>query len=76
ATRKTEQNAFPQWLKTASEEKDQGNTLSNLFEQIERREKKRMEDALSGKVTFEGGESGLQMAPKTPADGVKIAGLG
>lgn len=76
ATRKTEQNAFPQWLKTASEEKDQGKTVSKRFEQIERREKKRMEDALSGQVTFEGGESGLQKAPKTPADGVKIAGLG
>ena len=76
ATRNTEQNAFPQWLKTASEEKDQGKTVSKRFEQIERREKKRMEDALSGQVTFEGGESGSQKAPNTPADGVKIAGLG
>ncbi|GAB7329893.1 hypothetical protein MBLNU13_g01603t2 [Cladosporium sp. NU13] len=76
ATRNTEQNAFPQWLKTASEEKDQGKTVSKRFEQIERREKKRMEDALSGQVTFESGESGSQRAPNTPADGVKIAGLG
>ena len=72
ATRNTKQNAFPQWLKTASEEKDQGKTVSKRFEQIERREKKRMEDALSGQVTFEGS----QKAPNTPAAGVKIAGLG
>jgi protein-tyrosine phosphatase len=76
ATRNTEQHAFPQWLKTASEETDQGKRVSKRFEQIERREKKRMEDALSGQVTFEGGASESHKAPNAPADGVKIAGLG
>jgi protein tyrosine phosphatase len=75
ATQNTEQHAFPQWLKTASEEKDQGKMVSKRFEQIERREKKRMEDALSGQVTFEGAAPDAQKVQSAPA-GVKIAGLG
>lgn len=60
---------YPDWLKKAADEKDQGKTVSNRFEQIERREKKRMEDALSGKVSF-------GTPTKSPADsGVQIAGL-
>jgi protein tyrosine phosphatase len=76
ATQNTEQYAFPQWLKTASEEKDQGKMVSKRFEQIERREKKRMEDALSGQVTFEDGRPGAQKGTNALADSVKIAGLG
>jgi protein tyrosine phosphatase/rhodanese-related sulfurtransferase len=76
ATQNTEQYAFPQWLKEASEEKDQGKTVSKRFEQIERREKKRMEDALSGQVTFEDGASATQSATNARAGSVKIAGLG
>lgn len=76
ATQNTEQNAFPQWLKEASEEKDQGKMVSKRFEQIERREKKRMEDALSGQVTFENAASEAQKAQNATPAGVKIAGLG
>jgi protein tyrosine phosphatase len=76
ASRNTEQNAFPQWLKEASEEKDQGKAVSKRFEQIEWGEKKRMEDALSGQVTFEDGSSDAQKSSNAPADGVRIAGLG
>jgi protein tyrosine phosphatase/rhodanese-related sulfurtransferase len=76
ATQNTEKVAFPQWLKEASEEKDQGKTISKRFEQIERREKKRMEDALSGKVTFEGGAPQLDKNSNQPLKGVEIAGLG
>lgn len=78
ATQNTEQYAFPQWLKEASEEKDQGKTVSKRFEKIERREKKRMEDALSGQVTFEDGKQGDQNATDASADNAKIsiAGLG
>ena len=43
---------FPEWLRQASEDKDQGKKVSAKFEQIERREKKRMEDALSGQVSW------------------------
>lgn len=77
ATKHTEQAAFPQWLKEASEEKDQGKTVSKRFEQIEKREKKRMEEALSGQVTFEDGTNAAQEKPGTPLKGtVTIAGLG
>ena len=76
ATQHTEKVAFPQWLKEASEEKDHGKTVSKRFEQIEKREKKRMEDALSGKVTF--GDGAMQPGKKAnpPSKGVEIAGLG
>lgn len=76
ATEHTERLAFPKWLKQASEEKDQGKTISKRFEQIEKREKKRMEDALSGKVTFEGGAPQLGKDSNSPPKGVEIAGLG
>lgn len=66
-TRSAEEE-YPDWLRDATNEKDQGKKVSNKFEQIERREKKRMEDALSGKVSWG--------TPKSPsARGVQIAGL-
>ncbi|PIA97340.1 Receptor-type tyrosine-protein phosphatase beta [Cercospora beticola] len=43
---------YPEWIKTAAQKNDKGKRVANRFEQIERREKKRMEDALSGKVSF------------------------
>lgn len=49
---KSAEDEYPEWLKQASNVQDQGKRVSNKFEQIERREKKRMEDALSGKVSF------------------------
>lgn len=59
---------YPEWLKAAADNKDQGKKVSNRFEAIERREKKRMEDALSGKVSFG--------TPKQEDGGsVRIAGI-
>lgn len=76
ATQNTEQHAFPEWLKQAANEKDQGKIVSKRFEQIEKREKKRMEDALSGQVTFEDPKSDDQGPAKKPAEkGVQIAGI-
>lgn len=49
---KSDEEDFPAWLREAANENDQGKKVSNKFEQIERREKKRMEEALSGKVSF------------------------
>ena len=66
---KSAEKEFPVWLKSASEEQDQGKKVSNKFEQIERREKKRMEDALSGHVSY-----GSPKA-QTPGRSVEIAGL-
>ena len=68
ATKSLEDEEYPEWLRQASEDKDQGKKISNKFEQIERREKKRMEDALSGKVSFG--------TPRASAEkAVQIAGL-
>lgn len=66
------EDEYPEWLKDAANEKDMGKKVASKFEQIERREKKRMEDALSGKVSWGSGSD----APKSPtASGVQIAGL-
>lgn len=76
ATKNTEQYAFPEWLKEAAQTSDQGKIVSKRFEQIERREKKRMEDALSGQVTFDTGSAQAQKDTSPNAGGVQIAGLG
>ncbi|KKY21207.1 putative protein tyrosine phosphatase [Diplodia seriata] len=59
---------LPGWLKHAADEKDKGASVSDKFLQIEKREQKRMQEALSGKVVY--GEPGPE-APKS----VKIAGI-
>lgn len=64
----TVRSHLPKWLKQAAEEKDQGARVSDKFLQIEKREQKRMQDALSGKVTY--GEP----APDMPKS-VQIAGI-
>ncbi|EME41654.1 hypothetical protein DOTSEDRAFT_73901 [Dothistroma septosporum NZE10] len=63
-------NEYPPWLKDVANERDQGKQVSKKFEVIERREKKRMEEALSGKVSW-------GTTPKTPfvKEKVQIAGL-
>lgn len=43
---------LPQWLQNASAEKDNGKKVSDAFLQIEKREQKRMQEALSGKVVY------------------------
>jgi len=62
------EKGYPMWLKKAAASQDEGKSVSKKFEQIEWREKKRMEDALSGKVSYDrDGPSGK--------DAVRIAGL-
>jgi len=61
---------FPSWLKKASENQDQGKAVSSKFERIERQEKKRMEDALSGNVSI-----GPTDCNGSPDACVQIAGL-
>ena len=62
---------LPQWLQTASEEQDKGKTVAERFLQIEKREQKRMQKALSGEVVYD--------APSTsgngPAKHIQIAGI-
>jgi len=68
---KSAEDNYPEWLKEAAKESDMGKRVASKFEQIERREKKRMEDALSGRVSW-----GNTKSPATPSDsGVQIAGL-
>ncbi|KAK5118064.1 hypothetical protein LTR62_004110 [Meristemomyces frigidus] len=52
ATAALEDRRYPGWLRNAAEDVDQGKRVSTKFEAIERREKKRMEDALSGQVSY------------------------
>ncbi|KAK3724071.1 phosphotyrosine-specific ptp2-like protein [Vermiconidia calcicola] len=65
----SDERDYPEWLRTATDDRDQGKKVAHKFEQIERREKKRMEDALSGQVSFG--------TPKKqhPDNCVQIAGL-
>ncbi|KAF2863777.1 hypothetical protein K470DRAFT_261777 [Piedraia hortae CBS 480.64] len=44
--------SFPRWLRLAADPKDQGRSVAAKFEAIERREKKRMEQALSSNVSY------------------------
>ncbi|QIW94964.1 hypothetical protein AMS68_000482 [Peltaster fructicola] len=66
ATKEVEER-FPAWLKKAADESDRGEHVAKKFELIERREKKRMEEALSGKVAWG--------TPTDSHDSVRIAGL-
>ncbi|KAK8160721.1 hypothetical protein BKA80DRAFT_204655 [Phyllosticta citrichinensis] len=59
---------LPAWLREASEESDKGHGVSEKFLQIEKREQKRMQEALSGSVTY--GDPGPEQ-PKA----VQIAGI-
>ncbi|KAI9703486.1 MAG: hypothetical protein M1820_005790 [Bogoriella megaspora] len=43
---------LPQWLRHASDEKNNGKAVSEKFLQIEKREQKRMQQALSGNVEY------------------------
>ncbi|KAF2767597.1 hypothetical protein EJ03DRAFT_344460 [Teratosphaeria nubilosa] len=68
---KSAEEDFPGWLRNAADISDEGKRVSRKFEAIERREKKRMEDALSGQVSY--GEAEPR-AEKT-VNGIQIAGL-
>lgn len=75
ATKSTEAEKFPDWLQNAADEKDQGKKVSTKFEAIERREKKRMEDALSGKVSYSSAASSPKPRRDTKDKSVQIAGI-
>jgi len=71
-----EEKGYPEWLRRAAEDRDQGKKVSNKFEAIERREKKRMEDALSGKVQYGTSTSAASRPPQIRKDSsVQIAGI-
>ncbi|KAG9875814.1 phosphotyrosine-specific Ptp2-like protein, partial [Aureobasidium melanogenum] len=63
------QDHFPPWLQSASDERDKGARVSEKFLQIEKREQKRMQEALSGKVSY---GSPTQSMPKSS---IQIAGI-
>jgi tyrosine-protein phosphatase 2/3 len=58
---------MPKWLRLASDEGDQGKLIADKFLAIEREEQRRMQEALSDKVSFTNSEH--------PSDGFKIAGI-
>jgi hypothetical protein len=60
---------LPQWLQQAAETKDNGKRVSDKFLHIEKKEQKRMQEALSGNVTY-GAPTG-QEVPET----IQIAGI-
>lgn len=62
---------LPTWLQEASEDKDNGKTVSDRFLSIEKREQKRMQEALSGKVVYETENSTGQSTSKQ----IQIAGI-
>jgi rhodanese-related sulfurtransferase len=66
---KETQGHFPPWLQAASEEQDKGARVSDKFLQIEKREQKRMQEALSGKVSY---GTPTQSMPKSA---ITIAGI-
>jgi rhodanese-related sulfurtransferase len=62
-------NHLPTWLQSAADEKDNGARVSEKFLQIEKREQKRMQEALSGKVCY--GTPSKSM----PETSIQIAGI-
>ncbi|PSN67537.1 hypothetical protein BS50DRAFT_393888 [Corynespora cassiicola Philippines] len=63
------QEELPAWLQGAADERDNGKLVSEKFLQIEKREQKRMQEALSGKVVYGAPTS------SDPAKCVQIAGI-
>ncbi|KAF2190921.1 tyrosine-protein phosphatase-like protein non-receptor [Zopfia rhizophila CBS 207.26] len=61
---------LPAWLRRAANDKDNGKLVSDRFLQIERREQKRMQEALSGKVVY-----GSPAAGTDSAKCIQIAGI-
>ncbi|KAJ9649595.1 phosphotyrosine-specific ptp2-like protein [Coniosporium tulheliwenetii] len=63
------ESELPTWLKRAVDDKDAGKLVSDRFLHIEQREQKRMQEALSGNVTY--GTPGAARARSS----VQIAGI-
>ena len=61
---------LPAWLREAANEKDNGKAVSEKFLSIERREQKRMQEALSGRVFY-----GTPGHRTEPTQAVQIAGI-
>jgi hypothetical protein len=70
AMTRSAEDELPSWLRTASNEKDNGKGVSDKFLHIEKREQRRMQDALSEKVIY-----GPQTGGVDPAKIIKIAGI-
>ena len=64
------QEELPTWLRTATNDDDQGKNVSDKFLRIEKREQKRMQEALSEKVVYESDQCAMD-----PTKCVKIAGI-
>ncbi|GAM84106.1 hypothetical protein ANO11243_020980 [Dothideomycetidae sp. 11243] len=62
----------PAWLVRASEVSDNGARVADKFLHIEKREQKRMQDALSGEVSYGPPSAGMR---GPGSDAVKIAGI-
>lgn len=60
----------PQWLQRAADDKDAGKRVSDKFLHIEKKEQKRMQEALSGKVVY-----GTPCGPKDVPNHIQIAGI-
>ena len=60
----------PQWLQSAADDKDAGKRVSDKFLHIEKKEQKRMQEALSGKVVY-----GTPCGPKDVPNHIQIAGI-
>ncbi|KAF2019688.1 hypothetical protein BU24DRAFT_341205 [Aaosphaeria arxii CBS 175.79] len=61
---------LPEWLHNASDVKDKGKTVSDRFLHIEKREQKRMQEALSGKVVYDNSDG-----TSADCDCIQIAGI-
>ena len=61
---------LPQWLQSAADDKDAGKRVSDKFLHIEKKEQKRMQEALSGKVVY-----GTPCGPKDVPNHIQIAGI-
>ncbi|KAF2747341.1 hypothetical protein M011DRAFT_402893 [Sporormia fimetaria CBS 119925] len=71
AMTKSAEEELPSWLKGAADEKDHGKAVSDKFLHIEKREQKRMQQALSVNVTY-GTPSHARDDPDKP---VQVAGM-
>ncbi|KAF2204798.1 tyrosine-protein phosphatase non-receptor type 6 [Delitschia confertaspora ATCC 74209] len=62
---------LPDWLRKASNEKDNGKLVSEKFLQIEKREQKRMQEALSSNVVYGTPAPGSHTAKKVTLAGIE-----
>jgi protein-tyrosine phosphatase len=68
---KSVEEELPSWLKGAADENDHGKSVSDKFLQIEKMEQKRMQEALSMKVSYDG----IPTAQTETAKPIQLAGI-